>query len=180
MKYITLLLLAALALPAHAVIVFGDSISAGPTSWPHYLKVDHGYHVAVEAMAGRSASNWEPPRDLLPISHGKVVYWLGTNDSRSPLAILYSMAVKQHLHFLLTRGFEVVLVLPPVGDNPALDTTYVRQEALAQCRANQWFAQPIICADPEDIGYSSGTFDGVHPTDDMSRQLAAWIAGMLQ
>lgn len=167
------LLLASLffAINVHAegIVVFGDSISAQEYSWPSYLTE----HNKVLAQGGRAILDYDPPRDL-KAGHpfDKAVYFLGTNDAhlRYPVERVVSQFIA-HIDFITQRGFKTLVIIPPKMSRIPGE---VRTALFWTCVKKQYVCKSLSSWD------SLQTYDGIHPTPELSQSIAADIETLLE
>ena len=178
------LLLLLLAAPAHAVVVFGDSISACRTCWPAQLQAQ-GEWYKVLAQSMRFALNYEIPADLAPIDgHTEAVYFLGTNDSILDAAYPgevfphWRQQFNGHISTLLSKGYRVLVVILPTMPIEGMHRFREYQQLYCAVAVYHFKVPGLSCFDPDAIGYV--TTDGVHPTEETSRLLADAIGAALQ
>lgn len=149
--------LAATALAS--VLVYGDSLSSPVCGWPHQLEEFSQIKVQLNAMPGRTWSEWTLPDDMYPTDElSAVIIWLGTNDSawgvdRRPQ---FMRRVTSHVNELVGRGFTVFVGLPPLY-TPAFAPVRKKLQSLAR--------PPYVLV--HDVNWRNmPTLDGIHPTCD--------------
>jgi len=156
------------------VLIIGDSISANPLGWANLMRNDDP-SIQVMAIAGRTIRDFSLPQDL--VANGQiatVVYWLGINDAFNKHPIQYvERSMVTQLHFLMSRGFRTIVLIPPFS--PVLEpySSQVRDMFHKYCDARLNFPK-LECYEVEPWVEES-TLDSIHPTEDLHRDIARWM-----
>lgn len=161
------------------LIVVGDSLSAGPESWPSQLRrLAPRWNIHLMAQNGRTIRDFSLPRDLW--TDGKtnetVVYFLGGNDIIQQYDVAHAeYRMKTHINFLLERNFKVLLIVPPTF---GFENEIQRQSNEAHRALISSYRQthPNICIyDMDNVWDGYQTIDGVHPKPGLSYEMALVI-----
>lgn len=161
------------------LIIIGDSLSTTHESWPGFLReMAPRWNIHLMAQNGRTIRDFSIPRDLWTTGDRDetVIYFLGTNDILQKNAIVHARSrLKSDIDFLLGRNFRVLLIVPPtlaVDDNMFSISTQEHRELIESYRdtsPNLWVY------DADNVWDQSETPDGVHPSADLSREIAMAI-----
>lgn len=174
---------------ANAFLVIGDSLSAQRVSWPEQMRQQYGSWIRLDAQSMRALAFYElsPDHAALDAHQYLAVLALGFNDG-SYYTAGYTTAdeyVKKlsdtvnKLRLGLDRSYQkVMVVVPPHTPKSNKFHNEVRYAALIYCAVVEAYnIADVTCVDLNDIGYYDNTFDGVHPTNDFSRQIAEYMYG---
>jgi len=158
------------------LIVIGDSLSTSDQGWPNQLReIAPRWNVQVMAQNGRTIRDFSIPRDLWTPGdkNETVVYFLGGNDILQRNAVDHAKyRLQTHIAFLLERNFKVLLIVPPslgLDDQMFGETNRAHRQMIESCRGtspNLWVYDLDLIWDP------SMTTDGIHPTEELSREIA--------
>lgn len=158
------------------LIVIGDSLSTTDQGWPNLLReIAPRWNVQVMAQNGRTIRDFDIPRDLWTPGdkNETVVYFLGGNDILQRNAVDHAKyRLQTHIAFLLERNFKVLLIVPPsLGLNDPLYDGPNREhrEMVESCRGT---SPNLWVYDIDNVWDPSMTTDGVHPTEELSREIA--------
>lgn len=161
------------------LIVIGDSLSTSDQGWPNQLReMAPRWNVQVMAQNGRTIRDFSIPRDLwTPGDNNEtVVYFLGGNDILQSNAIDHAKyRLQSHIAFLLERNFNVLLIVPPsfaLDDQMLSKSNTEHREMVESCRGtfpNLWVY------DLDNVWNPNMTTDGIHPTVELSREIAFTI-----
>jgi hypothetical protein len=153
------------------LLVIGDSLSTEATAWHSYLPAT--YHVHIMAQAGRRISEYQPPRDIR--GNHKLVYFIGTGD------ILYlspaektKVYITEHLEYLAGRGYEITVVTPPLFNLKKFDQLNREHRKVINAIPN------VNHCDLAWVWDKTMTWDGIHPTPELSMRIAYTIQGCLE
>jgi hypothetical protein len=165
------------------LIVMGDSLSTTHESWPGYLReIASRWNVQVMAQNGRTIRDFSIPRDLWTAGdkHETVIYFLGGNDILQRNDVVHARyRLQSHISFLLERNFKVLLLTPPtLGVDPQVFGKANREhraliESYRGTHANLWVY------DMDNVWNTAQTHDGVHPSAELSREVALAINKVL-
>lgn len=148
------------------VIAIGDSLTAQPDSWHSYLP-EHFF--MIDAQNGRTVRDLDLSGDMKANNcvH-TVVYMLGANDifQKTNLTVFTDMA-RSHLRFLKDRGYDIVVVLPPVFSFKANRSDQVRWILAVLASELE-----LSTADLDPIWDETQTSDGVHPVPPLTGTIA--------
>lgn len=158
------------------LIVIGDSLSTSDEGWPNQLReMAPRWNVQVMAQNGRTIRDFSIPRDLWTSGNGNetVVYFLGGNDILQRNAIVHAKyRLESHIAFLLERNFKVLLIVPPsLGLDDAMFDQPNREhrEVVESCRGT---SPNLWVYDIDAVWDKAMTKDGIHPTAELSREIA--------
>lgn len=154
-------------------VAFGDSLTSEPYSWANQFNELGMAYVQVHAQAGRRLVDWGIPGDLVSKAGQRAIVYLGANDAGSGVAIEgvagFRAVARERLWVLKERGFDPVVVLPPLF--PFQDGAAEPYRAVLVDTAGEFGLQVIDPLFPFD-----DTLDGVHPNRRGHFWLAASIA----
>ncbi len=161
------------------LIIFGDSLSTTLKSWPNQLRrIAPRWNIHLMAQNGRTIRDFSIPRDLWTKGdrNETVIYFLGGNDILQRNDIGHAkFRLQSHINFLLERNFKVLLIVPPnLNLDPELyDKANREHRDLIDGYRN---THPNLCVyDLDNVWDSSQTYDGVHPTPNLSYEIALVI-----
>ena len=167
------LLTAAHCAQAAGSIAIGDSMTAQQKSWHSFLP--HRY-IQVHAQNGRTVRDFNLSDDLKANpSVDTVIYMLGGNDIMQAVdSTTFVDAARAHITFLKSRGFKVLIVVPPVLVMHPEDSARIRWILTALS-----YEQRVQMLDLENIWDVNQTSDTVHPLQSLSESIAQAIDGQL-
>ena len=161
------------------LIIFGDSLSTTLKSWPNHLRrIAPRWNIHLMAQNGRTIRDFSIPRDLwTPGDRNEtVIYFLGGNDILQRNNVNHAKyRLQSHINFLLERNFKVLLIVPPhLGlDEETFGKSNEEHRAMVEsCRGihpNLWVY------DMDNVWDPSQTHDGIHPTSNLSYEIALVI-----
>jgi hypothetical protein len=157
------------------LIVIGDSLSTTDQGWPNQLReIAPRWNVQVMAQNGRTIRDFSIPRDLWTSGNNEtVVYFLGANDILQKNATPHAKyRLQSHIAFLLERNFKVLLIIPPslgLDDQLIGKSNSEHREMIESCRGT---APNLWVYDLDNVWDPSMTTDGIHPTAELSIEIA--------
>jgi hypothetical protein len=164
---------------APRLIIVGDSISAMHDSWPSKLdEISDRWLIQVMAQNGRTIRDFSFPRDLWTLGeeNDTVVYFLGSNDILQHNNVAFAKyRLQTHIQFLLDRNFKVLLVKPPnFGlDEEIFGKSNKRHRALFESLRGT--SPRLWLYDIDNVWDPAVTHDGIHPTGELSIEIAQAI-----
>ena len=162
------------------VIIIGDSISEHIYCWPNELRTEHPLmNIQLMTQSGRTIRDFEMPRDLRNVSTKDVViYFLGTNDAHGGYPMRFvNEAFVSHMVFLQAREFRIIVLLPPLASALMPQIKNVRTVVQMQT-ARLGISNYNL--DELGIWQESMTMDGIHPTPELSREVARFVYDLLE
>lgn len=161
----------------------GDSLSTTHESWPGYLReIAPRWNVQVMAQNGRTIRDFSLPRDLWTPGdkNETVIYFLGGNDILQRNNVVHARyRLQSHISFLLERNFKVLLITPPtLGVDPEMfGKTNAEHRALVE--SYRGTNENLWVYDMDNVWNTAQTPDGVHPSAELSREIALAINKVL-
>jgi len=153
---------------SEGIVAIGDSITAGPTSWPRQMITMHpDMGMRIIAQGGRKLSEFSLPRDIQASdTFSTAVYFLGTGDGLKGENLKKTeFLFRIHMAQLQQAGFRVLVILPP---HPLAKIRPVRRILKRVCKA-----QGFECYRPP--WSQEQTVDGIHPNPELSTEIANFI-----
>ena len=167
------------------LIVVGNSLSTTHHSWPNELgEMTDRWVIHVMAQNGRTIRDFSFPRDLWTSGNQNdtVVYFIGSNDILQRNHVDFAKyRLQTHVSFLLERNFKILLVMPPsLGlDEQMFGESNRQHRALFETFRG---THPRLWVyDIDHVWDPTATSDGIHPTDELSNEIAQainWVLAM--
>jgi hypothetical protein len=158
------------------LIVVGDSLSSTRHSWPGKLgELTDRWAIQVMAQNGRAIRDFSFPRDLWTSGNQNdtVVYFLGCNDILQRNHVDYAKyRLQTHIQFLLERNFNVLLVVPPRLELKEQTFSKSNAQHRALFEAFRHLSPRLWVYDIDNVWDPTETLDGIHPTDELSMDIA--------